>query len=538
MSSACPVYGIHLSPGIDETEVVLSWSSPCDDIHEVSYRLRGMAVHNPLSPPSTTPRRDLAAYLPLSGPSISKALVTSVTYSADDLCGPARGPPGPWTARHATLSGLRPGSMYEYWVGDDQYGATLSNFRTPPASPVASQTFLSVQDMGTPPEYPGAAAVMRFLHHEVDQGAAHIIIGGDVAYGDGDQSAWDRFVDLVEPVARHIPLAVGVGNHEWGCDAPDAAALGGSAPYIAADKSGGECAIPLRSRFPMPEARAGEVDASTSSRLSSNPPHWYSYKYGGAHVVVLNTEVRLDAGSPQREWLVDDLQKVDRCLTPWVLVSMHRPMYTTYSKHFKQVAHGLRAAVEDLFLEHGVNLVLSGHTHRYERTCAVARKECVGEEAGGIYHIITGSGGHKITGQGSDHHKQYMEQSIASFGFAKVEMHDGETATVSFIGVDDEASSVLDTFDVRNVHYAAGCANRASNIMEFYPVNESHPVSVPLSISPHGAGLPLDKVVPGGSLAGTGVSTAVLAYAAGPGTRVVHVLLLLVVLLTQVLVAM
>lgn len=30
------------------------------------------------------------------------------------------------------------------------------------------------------------------------------------------------------------------------------------------------------------------------------------------------------------QWLKRDLQLVDRCVTPWVVLAMHRPMYVVY----------------------------------------------------------------------------------------------------------------------------------------------------------------------------------------------------------------
>ena len=34
-------------------------------------------------------------------------------------------------------------------------------------------------------------------------------------------------------------------------------------------------------------------------------------------------------GSKQYTWLEDDLKKVDRAKTPWVILAGHRPMYTS-----------------------------------------------------------------------------------------------------------------------------------------------------------------------------------------------------------------
>ncbi|PNH06496.1 putative inactive purple acid phosphatase 9 [Tetrabaena socialis] len=55
-------------------------------------------------------------------------------------------------------------------------------------------------------------------------------------------------------------------------------------------------------------------------------PFWYSFEYGSVHFTVISTEHDLTAGSKQRRWLEADLEGVDRCRTPWLVVALHRPM--------------------------------------------------------------------------------------------------------------------------------------------------------------------------------------------------------------------
>jgi hypothetical protein len=55
-------------------------------------------------------------------------------------------------------------------------------------------------------------------------------------------------------------------------------------------------------------------------------PLWYSANVGAIHLVSLCTEVNFTTGSAQWRWLLSDLKAVNRSLTPWVVVSGHRPM--------------------------------------------------------------------------------------------------------------------------------------------------------------------------------------------------------------------
>lgn len=59
----------------------------------------------------------------------------------------------------------------------------------------------------------------------------------------------------------------------------------------------------------------------------------------------------------QYKWLVKDLSCIDRTQTPWVIVMSHRPMYSSEVSSYQK---NMRNAFEDLFLEYGVDVYLSG----------------------------------------------------------------------------------------------------------------------------------------------------------------------------------
>ena len=91
------------------------------------------------------------------------------------------------------------------------------------------------------------------------------------------------------------------------------------------------------------------------------------------------------------QWLEADLADVDRCVTPWLFVGMHRPMYVPYPhKSNRIVGRHLQDILEDLFLEREVDLVMTGHVHLYARTCSVRRDHCWRDGDGGITHVTVG----------------------------------------------------------------------------------------------------------------------------------------------------
>ncbi|BDA42117.1 Purple acid phosphatase 15 [Coccomyxa sp. Obi] len=75
-------------------------------------------------------------------------------------------------------------------------------------------------------------------------------------------------------------------------------------------------------------------------------------------------------GAEQFSWFLNDLARVNRAVTPWVIVGWHQPPYNSYSVHYKE-AECLRQMVEPFLYNYGVDIVVHGHIHAYERTFQV-----------------------------------------------------------------------------------------------------------------------------------------------------------------------
>jgi hypothetical protein len=94
---------------------------------------------------------------------------------------------------------------------------------------------------------------------------------------------------------------------------------------------------------------------------------WFSYDYGNVHMISISTEECFESTCPQMVWVENDMKKAyeNRDNVPWIVLSMHRPMYcsdtgTTWDNAFQN-------AMEPLVLKYDVDLVLQGHVHAYER---------------------------------------------------------------------------------------------------------------------------------------------------------------------------
>jgi 3',5'-cyclic AMP phosphodiesterase CpdA len=117
---------------------------------------------------------------------------------------------------------------------------------------------------------------------------------------------------------------------------------------------------------------------------------WYSYDIGSWHVVVLNSNcARVGgciAGSPQEQWLQADLAAHPAACT---LAYWHHPRWSSGTNH------GSNASVDafwrDLYAA-GVEVVLNGHEHNYERF-APQTPDGAADPESGIREFVVGTGG-------------------------------------------------------------------------------------------------------------------------------------------------
>ncbi len=114
---------------------------------------------------------------------------------------------------------------------------------------------------------------------------------------------------------------------------------------------------------------------------------WYSYDWGDAHILVLDTEQPFGPGSAQYQFALADLASHQKAA--WRLVALQRPPYsstTAYSSSTKGQQY-----LVPLFDTYRVSLVLSGNSHNYERSFPLTNGAPV--KGDGVTYIVTGAGG-------------------------------------------------------------------------------------------------------------------------------------------------
>ncbi|HEX5725957.1 MAG TPA: metallophosphoesterase, partial [Longimicrobiaceae bacterium] len=112
---------------------------------------------------------------------------------------------------------------------------------------------------------------------------------------------------------------------------------------------------------------------------------WYSYEVDGWHVVALNTEEEVGEDSEQLRWLREDLR---RHRTRCTLAYMHHPRFSS-GKHGGRDQLG---PLWNLLYASGVEVVLAGHDHHYERFAPQTPDGRL-DRAKGIRQFIVGTGG-------------------------------------------------------------------------------------------------------------------------------------------------
>jgi len=242
-----------------------------------------------------------------------------------------------------------------------------------------------------------------------------VFITGDLVYGRGRAAEYRaRFFPVYNgeaaPLMRRVPFLGVVGNHDVPFpEFPDASAYFAywSQPLNGpALQPGGKSAAPVK---------AGVHDAMLAASGPAFPRMAsFSFDYGRVHWTVLDSNGYADWESPQlKAWLAADLRAARGAA--WRIVALHHPLFQSARSHFDD--QWMRP-ISPLLEKYGVDLVLAGHVHNYQRTAPlrfqptqVGRrgKPVAGEftvdeafdgktvtRALGPIHIVTGAGGAEL----------------------------------------------------------------------------------------------------------------------------------------------
>lgn len=252
-----------------------------------------------------------------------------------------------------TLKQLLPGRHYTYEIWGNGFQLTDAagrvaggQFHTAPATGDAADTrFWVIGDSGTADAH-ARAVYQAFQAFSKDRPADLWLMLGDNAYPNGTDAQYQQAVFETYPdLLRNACLWPTLGNH----DARRASSAKQSGPYY--------------DNFTLPtKGECGGVPSGTEA--------YYAFDYGQIHFICLDSQDsdRTPQGA-MAKWLKADL---DANAQKWTIAFFHHPPYTKGSHDSDRERDPRFRDMRGVFLpmleQAGVDLVLSGHTHAYERS--------------------------------------------------------------------------------------------------------------------------------------------------------------------------
>lgn len=255
-------------------------------------------------------------------------------------------PDGSATTDHTvTLMGLTPDTTYYYSVGTaaETYESGAGYFFiTAPTPGTAKNTRIWVLgDSGTQSANQDAVRNAYYAYTATRHTDLWLMLG-DNAYDGGSVAEYDAAVfQKYQAMLRKSVLWPTLGNHDTG----QATTFNDSYPYF--------------TLFNLPTAH----EAGGVSSLSE---HYYSFDYGNIHFICLDSMTGRPVAA-MTTWLNSDLSQN---LRDWTIAFWHHPPYTkgSHNSDTETELIQMRQNFLPILEASGIDLVLTGHSHSYERS--------------------------------------------------------------------------------------------------------------------------------------------------------------------------
>ncbi len=289
----------------------------------------------------------------------------------------------------AQLTGLVPGTTYAYRTRVDGQTSPTSTFTTAPASSQGFR-FTAFGDQGV------TAAAQTMVGQVALRKPRLHLVAGDLCYADRggigaptdafSVGAWDKWLAIIQPVAASVPWMTVAGNHEmepgYGPQGYDGYLTRFTPPPTGAP------GCPATYHFRYGSVAFIQVD---SNDVSWEIAHNLNYSAGG-----------------QTTWLESVLAnyRLPGSGIDFIVVTMHHCAYSNSQAHGSE--GGVRALWSPLFDTYGVDVVISGHNHQYERSHLIRRgavtvtapSGTTADATKGTTYLTVGGGGAGITTDG------------------------------------------------------------------------------------------------------------------------------------------
>jgi acid phosphatase type 7 len=367
-------------------------------------------------------------------PGPARAVVGGRTFAAQSVFYPASTTRLSYSyyQHEALVTGLSAQTSYRYdaYVGAARVTPGTDKFRTAPTPGTGIASFVLVGDSGTGSvEQKALASLMKRETFDLMLHAGDIVYGNTGGTGDASHLTYQNwFFNIYRDILRQKPFVPTMGNH-------DARASNGWGKaylnvYVLPDEAG---------TGPHPD----------------HAERYYSFDYGPAHFVVLDTEMGFLAGTrrtAQLAWLKADLSSTTQ---PWKVVLFHRAPYSSGIEHGSSV--DVRAAFGPLFERYGVQFVLAGHDHDYERLVPWRESTDLSRQA--VVYFVSGGGGAPLYAVGRN---QWTATARSAHQFLKGYI----SGCVAYFKAVDTTGAEIDRYSLDRCAQAADTAAPTVSVLQ------------------------------------------------------------------------
>ncbi|HET9450112.1 MAG TPA: metallophosphoesterase, partial [Aggregicoccus sp.] len=285
-----------------------------------------------------------------------------------------------------TLRGLKPATPYTYVVDACGSSSSARRFVTAPVQGTQKVHFAAVGDFGT-----GGTKQKEVAQAMLAARPELFVALGDNAYSSGTEDEIQN--NLFAPMAAllaEVPLFPSAGNHEY--------VTNQAQPYL--------------DNFYLP----------TNNALGTE--RFYSFDWGHVHFVALDSNCAIGLASSERCTLAAQKKFVEEDLAasqaPWKVVYFHHPPFSS-GAHGNQLT--MRREFGPLFEKYGVDLVLTGHDHNYERSHPMKGDSVSPQD--GVPYLVVGSGGASLREWGTSQPSWSAARNNTAYGYLDVTVEGG-----------------------------------------------------------------------------------------------------------------
>ena len=297
------------------------------------------------------------------------------------------------------LTGLEPETTYYLICGGEGGWSGEMAFKTAPLVRRDLRFVVGGDSRSNPDDRDAVSSAMR------ETSPGFVLFSGDLVDDGAIQGEWDGFFGHMDDYwtgadGLTIPIVPALGNHDKG-----------TVNYF------GQFALP-------------------------GNEEWFSFDWGpDLHIVVLNSEATVEGLEAQTEWLEEDLE--EHADYTWKVVLLHRNILPSYHDWWLT---GVNRWVP-IWDTHGVDLVVTGHSHNYLRSNPVnltaSMEEAQSSFSEGVMYLSSGGWGAPLyeTKEG-----WWVAYTDSVLHFTQIDLYQNGTLHLQAKGVDGV------TFDEARIH--------------------------------------------------------------------------------------